>query len=136
LAEITLSEDAERAMQDAENFCWKANVAILAAEHLLGGALMGLAKTCPGLPDQAAIEAAILAIHGAGDTTLENANIMWGSAARDALSSAAADLRRAGGSQLTAAAIALGVINSGEITPMFFSSLGTTKHALIEAIGA
>ena len=33
--EITMSEDGARAMQEAENLCWRANVAILSAEHLL-----------------------------------------------------------------------------------------------------
>lgn len=134
MAELTLTEDGQRALREAEGFGWRANVAILAAEHLLGGALVVLHEAGHrGLPGRAAIESAIGSIHGTGSEPLES-NVMWGSAARDALEAAAAGLQRAGGTRLSAAVIARGVIDSGEVTPMFYAALGTTKAALREAL--
>jgi hypothetical protein len=44
-------------------------------------------------------------------------------------------VRLAGGSELGAAEIASGTIRSGEINPMFYSSLGWSKANLAAALG-
>ena len=42
---VDLSEDGKRALREAENFCWAANIAIVTPEHLLAGALKGLLQS-------------------------------------------------------------------------------------------
>ncbi|MBI5947850.1 MAG: hypothetical protein HY875_06920 [Chloroflexi bacterium] len=133
-AEITLGPDGERALREAERFCWEANVAILAAEHLLAGALLVLHRGGDAaLPGEAALKAALLATLGRGDETLTD-NVMWGSAARQALNTTARLLAESGKTVIGAREVAAGVIASGEAGPMFFSALGTTKADLLVAL--
>lgn len=127
--EVSLGPDAGRALQEAENFCWRANIAIVAAEHVLAGALVVLAPALPGLPQKDALEAALVMTHGSGADALTG-NVMFGSSARDAVSMVAAWAREAGIAQISAQLLALGVVESGEIGPMFFSALGVSKAEL------
>jgi hypothetical protein len=132
MAEITLTDEGKRALREAENFCWKLDVGILAAEHLLGGALLVLGGR-EGVPDAAAIEEGLVAVHGRGSTTLEG-NVMWGSSARDALNETARQLQEAGGTELTPGVIARGLLESGELNPMVYGGMGTTKESLRAAL--
>ena len=133
-AELTMSEDGARAMQEAENLCWRANVAILSAEHLLAGTFIELAKQdVSGLPDVAAVEAALLTLHGTGHEKLTQ-NVMWGSAAREALNAAALRLRQRGGTVLDSREIALGILESGEVNPMFYAAANATRDAWRKAL--
>ncbi len=128
-AEVTLGADAGRALKEAENCCWRANVAIVAAEHILAGALVVLRPTLPALPSAEAVEAALLASQGAGSEPLTS-QVMFGSSARDAISMVARWAREAGIGEISAQLLAIGVIESGEIGPMFFSALGADRKAL------
>ena len=60
---------------------------------------------------------------------------MFGSGAREAINFIAGGVRRSGGTEITALAIATGTIGSGEVGPMFFGALGTTREALLSALG-
>src|SRR5206468_1482283 len=82
VSEIALTADGERALKEAENFCWRTNVAIVAPEHLLAGALLvlGIAGH-PGAPSAEQLEAAVLASQGHGSEELSN-SVMFGSGAR------------------------------------------------------
>ena len=132
--EVTLSEDANRALQEAQNFCFRANVAIVAADHLLAGALAVLADGGDtAVPTRAALEAALMLTQASGDAALTN-QVMYGSSARDAINDTARRLREVGGSVIDARTIALGTIDSGEVNPMFYGSLGIAKAALRAAI--
>ncbi len=132
--EIKLSPEGERALQEAQNFCWRANVAIVGAEHLLAGALLVLSREGhAGVPDEAALSSALMLAQGAGESAHDN-QVMFGSAARDALNTTVGVARRAGLTLVTAATIAAGVIDSGEVNPMFYSSLGLTRAALRSAV--
>src|SRR6185436_12328980 len=104
--EVGLTEDAGRAMQEAENFCWRMNVGIVAPEHLLAGCLkvlnmMGVA----GLPADDAVESALLMAQGMSEDALTQ-NVMFGSAARAAMSFTARLVREAGGGQLNSLTLA------------------------------
>jgi len=132
--EVTLSEDAGRALQEAENFCWRANVGIVAPEHLLAGCLKVLnADGFPGLPTDEASESALLMAQGMSEEKLTQ-NVMFGSAARDAVNFTARLVREAGGGSIDTLTLAYGVIRSGELGPMFFSALGTTRSELLAAL--
>ncbi len=131
---IHLTEDGGRALQEAENLCWRANVAILSAEHLLAGTLLVLAaQGVAGMPAQEAFETALLSFHGLGEEALTQ-KVMWGSAARDALNASAARLAQLGQVALDARELALGLLESGEVNPMFYGSLGTTRDVLRAAL--
>lgn len=128
--EITLSPDAERALAEAQNFCWRHHVAIVAAEHVLAGALVVLQQEgLKGLPTRENIEAAVVACVGSGSQQL-NTNVMFGSQSREVINRTARALRESGKTQLTALELALGTIDSGEVNPMFYSALGLTKMDL------
>lgn len=130
MAEIRLTADGERALRESEKLCYATNIAIQAPEHLLAAALIVLADDgTSGLPTRADLEAGVLGVHGRGDTTL-NTQVMWGSAVREALNLTAASVASAGGTEIDARIIALGIIESGEVNPMFFAGARTSKDAL------
>lgn len=131
--EFDLGPDAKRALREAENFCWRANVAIVAADHLLCGALSQVALA--GIPGKDTLERALETIHGRGISELSQ-NVMFGSGARDALSSAVREARAAGNAVLDARGLAAGIIRSGEVNPMFYATLGVSREALLAALGA
>lgn len=121
-------------MREAENFCWQANVAILASEHLLAGALLVLGRSgIGGLPGEDALRAGLAAIHGTGSEPLTD-NVMWGSNARDALEQALASLVEGGGNVVDARTIARGLVASGEINPAFYAAAGTTKATVVSVL--
>lgn len=134
--EVRLTADGERALKEAQNFCWRHHVAIVAAEHVLAGALVVAQQHgLRGLPTRENIEAAVVQSIGAGSEPLTD-NVMFGSQAREVINSTAGGLRATGGIELTAAILALGAIASGEVNPTFYHALGLTKAeltALIEA---
>lgn len=133
-AEVALSPDASRALGEAESFCRAANVAIAAAEHVLAGALLVLhTDGRVGLPGKDELEAALTAVQGTGSEALTSA-VMFGSAAREALNGIVGAVRAAGGTVVDARIIAAGCIESGEVNPMFFSALGSTRQALLDAL--
>jgi hypothetical protein len=136
VSEVTLSEDGTRALREAENFCWKTNVAILAPEHLLAGALTVLAGGgWPHLPGEDALVAGVTAIHASGSEALTD-NVMWGSSARQALNAVAGAVQAAAGTTIDARIIAAGLMDSGEVNPMFYGAIGTSKAALLEALAS
>ena len=63
-------------------------------------------------------------------------NVMFGSAARDAVNFTARLVREAGGGEINTLTLAYGVIQSGELGPMFFSALGTTKSGLLASLAS
>lgn len=134
-AEVALTSDGERALAEAQSLCQRTNVAIVAPEHLLAGALLALLTdgNVTGLPERDALEQAVLASQGMSMERLD-ARVMFGSAAREAINFTAGGVRKAGLTDVTAAAIAAGTVVSGEVGPMFFSSLGTTRDALLEIL--
>lgn len=134
MSEVTLSPDGERTLREAQNLCYRMNVAIVAPEHLLAGALSVLhAAGAQHLPAPADIERAIEMTQGRGSTTISE-NVMFGSAAREAINGIAGAVRQSGETHITARALAVGTIESGEVNPMFYNSLGTTKAALLDAL--
>ncbi len=63
-------------------------------------------------------------------------NVMFGSAAREAVNFTAALVRQAGGGEIDPRTLAYGILQSGELGPMFFMALGTTKQDVLAALGA
>lgn len=136
MSEVTLSADGERTLREAQNLCYRMNVAIVAPEHLLAGALTVLNTAgIAGLPGIPAIEAAVMLAQGQGSGQLAE-NVMFGSAAREAINMIAGAVRETGGTQISALALAAGTIASGEVNPMFYESLGITRASLLAAIEA
>ena len=131
--EVHLNDEGGRVLGEAEEFCRQSQVSILAPEHLLGAALLVLGETRTGLPSADEVAGAFLAAQGMGSEPTDG-QIMFGSAARDAINMVAGDVRRSGREEIDARAIAAGVIQSGEVNPMFFSSLGWSKERLLAAI--
>lgn len=133
--EVRLTADGQRALREAEQLCWRMNVAIEAPEHLLAGALLALGDGgAVGLPDRARIEEALLLVHGAGSEPLRE-QVMPSPGARAALNHAVRRLREAGGRDLGAREIAHGVIDSGEVNPLFYRGLGIDREELLRLIG-
>jgi hypothetical protein len=131
---ITLDQSGGRALQLAQEFCLRANVAIVGAEHLLAGALAVISESGnAAVPDRAALESALMLAQGSGESGFAE-QVMFGSAAREAINDTAGAVRIAGGSTVGARELALGAIDSGNITPMFYASLNTTRDALKAAI--
>ncbi len=133
--EISLTPDAERVLREADNLCWHTNVAIVTPEHLLGAALMvlhGLGHAA--LPSPGRVEAAVEAVCGTGSEALSD-NVRFGSAARMALNETARAVMESGAGTIDATTIARGVIASGEVNPMLFSILGTSKADLLNLLG-
>jgi hypothetical protein len=129
--EIVLTEDGNRALQEAQNFCWRHHVAIVAAEHVLAGALVVAQQNgLKGLPTRENIEAAVVACIGTGSEQLSN-NVMFGSAARDVINETARRLAEAGGTQLGATTLARCAIESGEVGPRFYDALGLKRAELL-----
>jgi len=87
------------------------------------------------LPADEAVEAALLMAQGMSEDKLTQ-NVMFGSAARDAVNFTARLVREAGGGEINTLTLAYGLIESGELGPMFFSALGTTKAATVGALAA
>ena len=136
MAEIRLAEDGERVLREAERMCFATNVAITAPAHLLAAALAVLtADGTVGLPGQEALDSGVLAIHGMSDDPISG-QVMWGSAAREGLNATARAVAEAGESIIDARRLALGLMDSGEVNPMFYGAMGTTKDALRAALGA
>lgn len=135
MAEITLSDDGGQVLREAEKLCYSTNTAIAAAEHLLAAALFVLRKEgVPGMPENEALTAGVLAIHGRSDEPISG-QVMWGSTAREALNETARKVGEAGETTIDARKLALGLIDSGEVNPMFYGEMGTTKDALLGALG-
>lgn len=135
MAEIRLAEDGERVLREAERMCYATNVAITAPEHLLAAALSVLtADGAKGLPAQDGLENGVLAIHGMSDEPISG-QVMWGSAAREGLNATARAVAEAGQSVIDARRLALGLMDSGEVNPMFYGAMGTTKDAIRAALG-
>ncbi len=133
--QVRLTRDGQRALREAENLCWRTNVAIEAPEHLLAGALLALGDSgTTGLPDRARIEEALLLVCGAGSEPLHD-RIVPSPTARAALDHAVRRVLEAGSSELGAREIARGVIESGEVNPLFYSGLGIDRRTLLERIG-
>ena len=131
--EVRLSPDGDRALSEAQNFCARANVAIVSAEHLLAGALAVLsASGNAAVPARAALESALMLTVGGAEA--HSNQVMFGSAARDALNATAGAIRAAGGTTISPQQIALGTIDSGDVNPMFYSSLGISRTALRIAV--
>ena len=128
--QMALTEDGARALQEAEQFCRKSNVAILAAEHVLAGALFCAKAEVPDLPSREQLAMALQGVHASGSEAFKE-QVMWGSSARDALNATIGRLREAGARQVTARMLARGFIESGEINPMFYMSLGVGKEDLL-----
>ncbi len=61
-------------------------------------------------------------------------NVMFGSAARESINFTARLVGQAGGGEIDPLTLAYGIIQSGELTPMFLSALGTTKAAMLAAL--
>ena len=136
MAGIRLAPDGERVLREAERMCFATNVAITAPEHLLAAALSILnADGATGLPAHDALEAGVLAIHGMSDEPISG-QVMWGSAAREALNATARAVAEAGQTTIDARRLALGPMDSGEVNPMFYGAMGTTKDAIRSALGA
>lgn len=134
--QITLTQDAERAFREAENLCWRTNTGIVAPEHLLAGCLRVLNTAgFPGLPADERVEQALLMTQGMSEDALTQ-NVMFGSAAREAVNFTARLVREAGGGEIDPLTLAYGVIQSSEVGPMFFSALGATKAELLAALVA
>lgn len=131
---MKLTEDGERTLREAEGLCWSMDVAIQQAEHLLGGALIVLsAAGLESVPDKAAVERAVEAIHGRGSEKL-NEKVMPGPGMRQALNMTAGAVAQAGGTQINALTIAMGTVVSGEVNPMFYMSLGMSREDLETAL--
>ena len=134
--EVRLTEDGERALKEAQNFCWRHHVAIVAAEHVLAGALVVAQQNgLGGLPTRENIEAAVIACIGTGTEQLTD-NVMFGSSARDVINDTARRLREANGTDLDAITLARGVTESGEVGPRFFSALGIDRQNLLALLGS
>ncbi len=134
--EIRMTDDGERAMKEAQNFCWRHHVGIVAAEHVLAGALVVAQQHgLKGLPKRENIEAAVVACIGAGSEPLTQ-DVMFGSQARAVINDTARRLREAGGTQLDARTLAEGTVLSGEVIPMFYRSLGIARDDLLGLLAA
>ncbi len=131
---VGLTPDARQAMAAGVELCRRANLAIFTPEHLLGGALAVLAGTGrPGLPSLEAIEPALAMVHGSSDEAPPD-EVSFAPGTRVVLESLAAAIVRVGRDSMGAHDLALGVIASGEVVPMFFSAMGVTRDELLAAI--
>jgi hypothetical protein len=134
-AQLRLTPDGEEALREAQRLCFRANVAIVSAEHLLCGALAVLHGLGCDVPAPGLIAEALTISQGAGGTAHSH-QLMFGSAARAAMDAVADRVARSGSAAIDAAAIARGTIESGELSPMVFAALRTTRDALLAALPA
>jgi hypothetical protein len=133
-AEIRLDESGARALREAQDLCFRANVAIVGAEHLLAGCLVVLAESgSTDVPGRAELQAALDLSQGSGAAAISE-QVMFGSAAREAINDTAGAVRQAGGTTIGARELAIGTVVSGHVSPMFYASLGMTKDALRSAL--
>jgi len=132
--ELRLSANGERALREAEKACYAMNVAIQGAEHLLVGALLVLrSEGVEGIPEPDALERGLAMIHGSSDEQLTT-NVMAGSGFRTALNETARATAARGETVVDAAVLVRGVIESGEVNPMFYGASGTSKDALLALV--
>lgn len=130
---LSLDAGAARALREAQGLCYRHRVAIVTPEHLLAAALTVLGRSAaPGL-EPAALEAAVIAVHGTGADPLDR-DIVFGPGARECISLAARAARESGAATITAADLARATIRSGEVSPAFFAALGRSRHDLLAAI--
>ena len=135
-AEVRLTDDGERALKEAQNFCWRHHVGIVGAEHVLAGALVvAQQQGQKGVPTRENIEAAVVACVGAGSEALTQ-DVMFGSQAREVINDTARRLRESGGTDLDARTLAAGTVASGEVIPMFYSALGIPRADLLALLTA
>ncbi|MCE7926984.1 MAG: hypothetical protein DYG91_00570 [Chloroflexi bacterium CFX7] len=131
---VSLTPDARQAIEAGVQLCHRARLAIFTPEHLLAGALAVLGEGgAPGLPSPGTIEATLEMVHGTSDDPPAD-EVSFSPGARTVLDSLAVVLTRVGRDSLGARDLALGTIVSGEVTPMFFSALDTTKERLLAAL--
>ncbi len=134
MSDVSLNAQGERTLGAAETACKAANVGIISAEHLLGAALLVLNEEgSMANPAKGQIEHAMRASQGMGSEALDT-KVMFGSTARAAMSFTAAALRVRGGGEIDARALAIGTVLSDEVNPMFFESLGLSRHELLAAL--
>jgi hypothetical protein len=134
--EVRLDESGGRALREAQNFCFRANVAIVGAEHLLAGALLVLSERgFAGVPGREALEGALALAQGSG-ANQPSEQVMFGSAAREAINDTAGVVRRAGRTSVGARELAIGTVASGNVSPMFYASLGVDRDVLRTALEA
>jgi hypothetical protein len=133
--QVELSEDGRRALRESENYCWRSNVAIVAPEHLLAGALLVLAGAgTPDLPSGGALQRAVAESVGLGDSMLAD-NVMFGPGARAVVEAAIRGAAEAAAATVDARALARAAIASGEVKPAFFMALGVSKDELLRVLG-
>jgi len=101
---------------------------------VVAAALIILSETgVTGLPSAEALIEAAVAVHGLSDEPLAN-DVMWGSAARDALSATVRDATATGATTIDPRAFAVGVLDSGHVHPGFLAGAGTTREAVRSAL--
>jgi len=131
---VSLSPEAERIFQVADTLCYRLGLAIVTPEHVLAAALIILSETgVTGLPSAEALIEATVTVHGSSDEPLAN-DVMWGSAARDALSATVRDAAASGTAIIDPRAFVLGVLNSGHANPGFLAAAGTTGEGIRAAL--
>lgn len=134
MAELRLTEQGERALREAENVCYALNTAIQGAEHLLAGALLALRNSgVEGVPGPEELQHGLEMIHGSGGEQLTQ-KVMPGSSFRTALNETARRTVERGETEIDARVLVRGVVESGEVNPMFYAAAGTTKEALLQAV--
>jgi hypothetical protein len=134
VADVTLAADVERIFEETDALCRWLNVAIIALEHVLAVTLMALQDAgCEGLPDGDNFVQAAVTIHGMSEEPL-GTTVMWGSAAREAMSATVRATNAEGASVIDAKRFALGIITSGELHPGFFEASGTTRDEVVAAV--
>ena len=136
VAELRLGDDGNEALAEAQRFCARANVAIVGAEHLLAGALAVLGREGDStVPDRATLESALMLAQGEGSAAFAE-RLMFGSSAREAISGAAATVGGTGRLVISARDLAIGTIDSGNVSPIFFAGLGVARDTLRAALSA
>jgi hypothetical protein len=136
MAGVELNREGERALREAEAFCWRWNVGIMGPEFLLAGALVVLAnRGQAGLPSKEALDRGLTATWGAGAEALK-VNVKWGSGAIAAMNRLAGTLRLAGATDLGPRELALGIMEAAELRPGFYEAIGTTRDELAAGLGS
>lgn len=134
MADVRLGADAERVFPMVEELCGRLGIAIVGPEQVLAAVLMTLAEHgTAGLPAAGALLDAAVAIHGSSEQPPGN-SVLWGSAARDALSATVRAATDAGATVIDGRRFALGIVESGQLHPGFLELAGTTAEALRAAL--